>query len=169
MSVKTSNQILSAQQVNDKITRMAYEIYENNYEEEEIVLVGINGQGFVLAELLQEKLKAISDVPVLLGEMKINKDDHLSEPISVNLEEAHLKGRAIVLIDDVQNSGRTISHGLGYLLMNRVKKIETAVLVDRSHKSFPILANFMGYEIATMIDEYISVQLRDEVGVYLHS
>lgn len=163
------NKILTERQVRDKITRIAYEIYENNFQNEELVLVGINGQGYTLARLLKQVLDNISDINISIAELSINKENHLSKPISIDTDEANLLDKAIVLVDDVQNSGRTISHGLGFLLKNGVKKIETAVLVDRSHKSFPILANYMGYEIATMIDEYIDVQLDGEIGVFLHS
>ena len=163
------NQILTERQVKDKVTRIAYEIYENNFQDEELILVGINGQGYALATLLKESLDAISNLRVSLAELLIDKNDHLSRPIEIDLDHKDLTGKSIILIDDVQNSGRTISHGLGFLLKIGVKKIETAVLVDRSHKSFPILANYMGYEIATMIDEYIDVQLEGDVGVFLHS
>ncbi len=163
------NKILTERQVRDKITRIAYEIYENNFQNEELVLVGINGQGYTLARLLKQILDNISDINISIAELSIDKENHLSKPITIDTDEANLLDKAIVLVDDVQNSGRTISHGLGFLLKNGVKKIETAVLVDRSHKSFPILANYMGYEIATMIDEYIDVQLDGEIGVFLHS
>jgi pyrimidine operon attenuation protein/uracil phosphoribosyltransferase len=163
------NKILTERQVRDKITRIAYEIYENNFQNEELVLVGINGQGYTLAKLLKQILDNISDINISIAELSIDKENHLSKPITIDTDEANLLDKAIVLVDDVQNSGRTISHGLGFLLKNGVKKIETAVLVDRSHKSFPILANYMGYEIATMIDEYIDVQLDGEIGVFLHS
>ncbi len=163
------NKILSERQVKDKITRIAYEIYENNFQENELILVGIVGQGSTLAKLLHDELNAISDIKVHLAELSIDKNDHLSRPIEINCDPTLLSDKAIVLIDDVQNSGRTITHGISFLLKHHVKKIETAVLVDRSHKSFPILANYMGYEIATMIDEYISVQLEQDIGVYLHS
>lgn len=163
------NKILTERQVRDKITRIAYEIYENNFQNEELVLVGINGQGYTLARLLKQTLDNISDINISIAELSIDKENHLSKPISIDTDETNLLDKAIVLVDDVQNSGRTISHGLGFLLKNGVKKIETAVLVDRSHKSFPILANYMGYEIATMIDEYIDVQLDGEIGVFLHS
>ncbi|MCR9253601.1 MAG: phosphoribosyltransferase family protein [bacterium] len=163
------NKILTERQVRDKITRIAYEIYENNFQNEELVLVGINGQGYTLAKLLKQTLDNISDINISIAELSIDKENHLSKPVAIDTDEANLLDKAIVLVDDVQNSGRTISHGLGFLLKNGVKKIETAVLVDRSHKSFPILANYMGYEIATMIDEYIDVQLDGEIGVFLHS
>lgn len=163
------NKILTERQVRDKITRIAYEIYENNFQNEELVLVGINGQGYTLAKLIKQILDNISDINISIAELSIDKENHLGKPITIDTDEANLLDKAIVLVDDVQNSGRTISHGLGFLLKNGVKKIETAVLVDRSHKSFPILANYMGYEIATMIDEYIDVQLDGEIGVFLHS
>ena len=51
--------ILNDQQIRHKISRMAYEIYENNFEERELILAGIDGQGYILAQLLQKELQSI--------------------------------------------------------------------------------------------------------------
>ncbi len=166
---KNQNLILSESQVRQIIKRIAYQIYENNFSEKEIVLVGVFEKGYKLAALITEELKAIArKQKSTLVRLDINKQKPLAEEIKLDIDLKHLKGRSVLLIDDVLNTGRTFSHSLKALLDADIKKLETAVLVNRSHKMFPILAAYTGYELSTAIDEHVEVRLEKEIGVYLH-
>lgn len=156
---KTSVLILNNEQINHKIKRIAYQIYESNVEEEQIILAGIAKSGFELAEKLQVELKQISNLEVLLCEVKVNKKNPL-EPIITSLPAEDYKEKSLVLIDDVLNSGTTLIYGVRHFLDVPLKRFKTAVLVDRSHKKYPVKADFKGISLSTSIHETVLVHFK---------
>ncbi len=160
--------ILDKKAVNQKIRRIAYEIYENNFEEKELIIAGIYDRGFSLAKRLIKELNQISPIKTQLVKVSINKISPLKEEISVDCDLKTLKNQSVVLVDDVLNTGRTMSFSLKAFLSAEIRKMESAVLVDRSHKSFPIDAKYKGYELSTTINEHVEVKLGGaDQGVYL--
>lgn len=148
--------ILTEEQIAQKLTRMAYEIWEKNCEEEEVVLVGIEDVGTLVAENLATILRDISPLKVTMTGIVIDKNDPLSRPVTLS-NEVPMDGKVVVLVDDVANSGRTLIYALKPILLHSPQKIEIAVLVDRKHKSFPIAPDIIGHSISTTIQEHIIV------------
>ncbi|ELR71265.1 uracil phosphoribosyltransferase/pyrimidine operon attenuation protein [Fulvivirga imtechensis AK7] len=160
--------ILSDAQVRQKIKRIAYEIYENNFQEKDIILAGIQEQGYELARLLLEELQQIASFKTTLIGVRLDKFAPTQSEISLDCDVSVVKNKCIILIDDVMNTGRTMAYSLKPFLNVKVKKIETAVLVNRSHTQFPISIQYTGYELATTIKEHVEVQLEnDRKAVYL--
>lgn len=160
--------ILSNRQVEQKIKRIAYQIYENNFREKEIILAGIYDQGYAFAKLLKKSLDDIASFSTTLIGVHLDKDAPTQSEISLTCEQNSLKNKSIILIDDVSNTGRTMAYSLKPFLSIRVKKIETAVLVNRSHTQFPISIQYTGYELSTSILEHVEVQLKNsKKEVYL--
>ncbi len=153
------NIILNEEQVLQKIKRMAYQICEHNLNEKSIILVGIYQQGYHLASLLAKELEEVAPFQVILAKLELDKEKPLSGAIVLDIPENELDNKAIVLIDDVLNTGKTMAYSLKPFLNRRLKKLETAVLINRSHKLFPISANYQGIELATTIREHIEVVL----------
>ncbi len=151
--------ILSHQQITQKTKRIAYEIYENNFQEKEVVLVGIHDQGYSFAELIMHELTEIAPFKVTLVGLKLDKAAPTQSNIILECEDSVIKNKSIIMIDDVSNTGRTMAYSLKPFLNIRVKKIETAVLVNRSHTQFPISIQYSGYELATTIKEHVEVNL----------
>ena len=151
--------ILNSRQIRQRIDRIAYQLYENNYLEKEIIVAGITKNGYVLAERIADKIKEISPIKVKLAEITINKKDPLSEKIKVNLPEKELKDKVIVVVDDVLETGRTLVFCMDPFLKYSVKRLTTVVLVDRDHHSYPVRADFVGISLATTMQEHISVEL----------
>jgi pyrimidine operon attenuation protein/uracil phosphoribosyltransferase len=150
--------ILDKTQIQQKINRIAYQILEDNLNEKEIVLAGIWDRGYKLAIRLRQVLLQISELKVLLLRIDLEKDN--SKLIaSTDLEEAKWKNKVIILVDDVLNSGKTLAYGLGVFLNTPHKKIRTVVLVDRSHKIFPIATDFVGLQMSTVLKEHVDVVL----------
>jgi len=163
------NLILTETQVRQKVLRMAYEIYENNFKEKHIVVAGIEGQGMFLASSIKKTIEKISPIKVSLVKITIDKEKPESSEISIDSEPKELKGKTIILIDDVLNTGRTFAYSMRPFLTFDVKKIEIAVLVDRSHTLFPVSAKYKGYELSTTLNEHVTVKLDGkEKAVYLH-
>lgn len=159
--------ILDARQVQQKIKRMAFEIYEHNFKEKNVVIAGIDGQGYILAQLLLKHLQEISPLECKLVKVSLDKLSPLQSEVTLDCELKDLKKKCIILVDDVLNTGRTFAYGMKPFLNIEVKKIETAVLVNRSHTLFPIYPQYTGYELATTIKDHVAVNLGKETAVYL--
>ncbi len=161
-------QVLNDTQVRQKIRRMAFQIFESNFAEKAIVLAGIDGQGYALARELAQELSAISPLKVKLVKVMINKETPEAGEVTLDVDNVTVKNKPVVLVDDVLNSGRTLAYGLKPFLSMAVKKIEVAVLVNRSHPKFPIQPEYTGYELSTTLSEHVTVVLGDKSVVYLH-
>lgn len=163
------HQILHHTQILQKIRRMAYQIYENNFQEKEIIFIGIQGVGYTLAQMLEADLREISPLQTQLGIVQINKQEPVLQEVTLSgLAYEQLAGKAIVLVDDVLNTGKTLAYSLKPFLKSNIAKLQIAVLVDRSHRLFPISADYIGYSLATTLQEHISVLKEDEAfAVYL--
>ena len=159
--------ILEGAQVKQKIRRMAFEIYEHNFKEKSVVLAGIDGQGYVLAKLLAKEIENISPLQVKLVKVSLDKFAPQQSDVTLDCDLKDLKKKCIILVDDVLNTGRTFAYGLKPFLDIEVKKIETAVLVNRSHTLFPIYPQYTGYELSTTIKDHVEVVLGKETAIYL--
>jgi pyrimidine operon attenuation protein/uracil phosphoribosyltransferase len=159
--------VLNAKQVSQKIRRIAYEIYENNFSEKSIVLAGIDGQGYAFAKILEKELNAISTIKTSLVRVSLDKLAPVQSEVVINTSAKELKKKCVILVDDVLNSARTLAYGMKPFLLAEVKKIEVAVLVNRSHTLFPIVPTYTGYELSTTLTEHVEVKLGKEGAVYL--
>ncbi|RYE32014.1 MAG: phosphoribosyltransferase, partial [Sphingobacteriales bacterium] len=146
------------EQIEQKINRIAYQILEDNLEEKELVLAGIWERGYKLALRLQQVLEKIAHFKLII--VKINLENERSSVRKfTDHEQDQWKNKVIILVDDVLNSGKTLAYGLSVFLNTPHKKIRTVVLVDRSHKIFPIATDFVGLELATVLKEHVDVVL----------
>jgi len=135
---------------------MAYQIYESNVYEKEIILAGIKENGFLLAKKLKTEVENISKLKVTLCEIEMNKRNPLHS-ISSSLLPDEMKNKSIVVIDDVLHSGSTLIYAVSYILEVSIKQIKTAVLIDRNHKKFPVKADFKGLSLSTSLNENVVV------------
>ena len=127
--------ILDSETAQIKIQRMAYEVLEENSEETELIIAGIRESGRVIAQALYQQLQQISSLKLTLLEVFLDK----KKPSQVSLsEKPPFHQKVILLVDDVSNSGRTLLYALQPFLHDHPKKIQTLVLVERTHKAFQI-------------------------------
>jgi pyrimidine operon attenuation protein/uracil phosphoribosyltransferase len=158
--------VLEQHQIEQKVIRMAWEIYEQNFEESEIVIAGIDAQGYILAERLSNHLNKISKLEVNLAKLTLDKKNPLSKDITVN-NTLELENKVVVLVDDVLNSGKTLIYSSQYFLNSQVKKLMTAVLIDRNYRLFPIKADVVGISLSTTMQEHVTVDLGNNEAVFL--
>ena len=151
--------ILTEKQVLQKIRRIAFEIYENNFSEKQIWVAGILDQGYVFATLLASEIELISPIKVNLIKVGINKQDPENSGVVLDIGDQELANKCLVLADDVLNTGKTLIYSLKSFLHQGLKKIETAVLVNRKHSLFPVSATYTGYELSTTITDHVQVVL----------
>ncbi|MFK8037834.1 MAG: phosphoribosyltransferase family protein [Crocinitomicaceae bacterium] len=164
-------EILNQSQINQMIERIAFQIYENFFEERQLFVGGIAGNGYEFAERLVNQLEKIAQNDFIDGihlfKISVEKDSPLANRISLNIDDNKLKNANIIIADDVINSGRTLIHGVGRILENPIKSIKTAVLVNRTHRRFPIHADFEGMAISTTLQDNIIVEFGKEEYAYL--
>jgi pyrimidine operon attenuation protein/uracil phosphoribosyltransferase len=165
---KTQTPVLDKKQIGQKINRIAWQVYEDNFSEKEIILAGIAKTGFLLAQRIAAVLEKISPLKIKLVKIILDKANPLTCTVEPQLSGKELKGKILVLVDDVLNSGMTLTYSLCPFLDADVKKIRTVILVDRNHKRFPIGADFTGISLATTLHEHVTVTLEgDEDSVVL--
>ena len=155
---KEKNIILDHKDIQNRVRRIAYQIYESNVEEEELVIAGIEKGGFVLAKMIKKQLDAISDSKNYLCKVSIDKEEPLNT-IRTSIESKDYSHKSIVLVDDVLNSGSTLMYAVRHFLDVPLKQFKTAVLVNRNHKRFPIKADFKGISLSTSLKEHVNVNL----------
>lgn len=165
----TTTLILTGKQIQQKINRIAYEIYENNYDEKEIIIAGIVDNGYILAKRIADVLESISSIKTQLIEVNVDKENPAAYEIKIELSDKELKNKVIILVDDVLNSGKTLIFGTKPFLNSSVKRLTTVVLVDRGHNRYPIKADFVGLSLSTTLQEHITVELdkKGKEAVYL--
>lgn len=155
------NIILTSEQIRQKTKRIAYQIYENNSDEKEIVLAGISKNGFIFANEIKTHLEKISSIKLTMCEVFIDKKNPLSN-ITTSLNTGTYINKSIVLIDDVLNSGATLIYGIKHFLNVPLKQFKTAVLINRNHKKFPVKADFKGMSLSTTLQEHVTVEFDGE-------
>src|SRR6266542_1061135 len=127
--------IIDKEVAGKKMQRMAYEILENNIDEDEIVVAGIRENGTVVAKYIQKIFSEISSIKTKLISISLDK----RQPKEVSLsEKLDFNNRVIIVIDDVASSGKTMLYAMKPFLQYHPKKIQTLALVERTHKSFPV-------------------------------
>lgn len=153
--------ILNEKEIHQKSIRIAYQILEDNFGEKSIVLVGIAARGYIFAKRLKTILnnivpdKDISLIEVTIEKHRRSLHSHTDQDISI------AKDSVVIIVDDVLNSGRTLAYALGVFLNIPLKKMRTAVLIDRSHHQFPIFSDYYGLKLSTILKEHVQVCFKE--------
>ena len=162
--------ILSEDKIQRILKRMSIQIFENNLGVSKVVLVGIMGQGYQMALRLQKIFQSMYGTSLTcdLAELIIDKNNPIDGEISLSIDLDQLNDQTVVLIDDVMNTGRTQAYGIKFLLRAAIKKLETAILVDRRHKLFPVSTSYCGLALSTTLEEHVEVSFETDKGAFLY-
>ena len=163
----SKNIILTHQEIEDKIRRIAYQIYETFVDEEEIVIAGIAANGYIFAEKLAIALEGISPIKVSLCKVQMNKQNP-QLPIQTSITKEEYANKGLILVDDVLNSGTTLIYAVRHFIDVPLKKFKTAVLVDRNHKKYPVKADFKGISLSTSLLEHVQVVFDETKNSYAY-
>lgn len=164
-----SNQVLNHEQIINKIRRIAYEILGSNPKEKEIILAGIEGNGYILTKRIAlEILKINHEIKIHLCEVFMDKKNPL-KTVKTSLSSDVYALKSLVLIDDVLHTGTTLIYGIKHFLEVPLKRFKTAILVNRNHKKYPVKADFKGLSLSTSIQENVEVTLenKNDFSVFL--
>jgi pyrimidine operon attenuation protein/uracil phosphoribosyltransferase len=153
------------------IARISHEIVEKNKGVEDIVLIGIKRRGMPLAERIAENIRSFEDTLVPVGSVDITfyRDDLEQSYEMPMIKDAaidvQIKGKKVILVDDVIFTGRTVRAAIDAVFSNgRPQSIQLAVLIDRGHRELPIRADYVGKNIPTSRQELIQVELMETDG-----
>ena len=164
----TKSKILNIQEINQKLKRLAWQVYEKNSAEKEVIIVGISERGLILAKKLVEHIKKISNIKTKISHLELDKDNPYNKEVSLDLIEKEYDNKVVIIVDDVLNSGKTLMYAAKHFLTTRLISLSILVLVDRNHNRYPIKADYIGLSLATTLQEYINVDLKGaDKGVYL--
>jgi len=154
------NYILDQSTAFRKLQRMAYEIVENNLDEQELLLVGIRENGSIIAANIQQLLHQISSIHAELIQLSLDK----RAPGEITLsKQSDFNNKVIIIVDDVANSGKTMLYAIKPFLEFHPKKIQTLVMVERTHKAFPVQSDYVGISVATTLQEHIYVEVEGDI------
>lgn len=160
--------ILTDKQIGQKITRIAFQIVEDHYLEKELVMIGISGRGQTIAERLSETIAFNSGLRIRLFELTLQKDNPSAAPIEFSGNKEDVRGKTVILVDDVLNSGKTLIYGAKYILDAEPQSLSIATLVDRFHRRFPIRAEYVGLTLSTNLKQHVSIEMsRGKLSAYL--
>ncbi|MBI1221380.1 MAG: phosphoribosyltransferase [Bacteroidetes bacterium] len=152
-------EVLNHDQITKKIHRLAFQVYEGFLEEKELVIAGINGNGFELARILCEEVRAISPINCRLIEIKIDKHHPTASSTTLVGEMDDLNHLPVLIIDDVLNTGRTMVYAISAFIREGCQPIRTLVLANRNHRSFPVAADYVGISMATTLQEHLNFKI----------
>lgn len=154
-------EILGAEAIAHKVQRLAWELYDRHSKAEQLYVVGIQGNGYWLAQQLVGKLNAISDIKIELMELALDKSDPKPADMQIELPS----GAHVALVDDVLNSGRTLLWAVIKLMEFHPQQLSTTVLVDRSHKRYPVKADIKGLSLSTTLQETVKLNVENGTAV----
>ena len=154
-------EILGAEAIAHKVQRLAWELYDRHSKAEQLYVVGIQGNGYWLAQQLVAKLNAISDIKIELMELVLDKSDPKPTDMQIDLPS----GAHVALVDDVLNSGRTLLWAVIKLMEFHPQQLSTTVLVDRSHKRYPVKADIKGLSLSTTLQETVKLNVENGAAV----
>lgn len=162
------NKILSHDQIQHKVRRIAYQIFEANVTEKEIVVAGIDGGGLNFAKKIQKVLQDITEAKITLCTVFMDKSNPLKSGVTTSIAEKDYQNKSVVLVDDVLNSGTTLIYGVHHFLKTPLTQLKTAVLVNRNHKKYPVKADYKGISLSTSLQEHVQVEFKTKNdSVYL--
>ena len=151
--------ILTTEEINQKLVRLAHQIIEFTYDVPVCYLGGITGNGFTMAKALLKIIQDNSKQKIELFEITVNKEEPWNHEVKLSIEEQKLKNGTILLVDDVLNSGKTMQYALVKLLQQPTAAIKTVAMVDREHRRYPIKADFVGISLSTTLSDTVEIRL----------
>ena len=167
MIPEQAHQLFTRKKIEAITRRIALQIMESNLEESTLYLVGIADNGLLFADRIAASLREHTQQTIEVIALVMDKTNP-QQLIQTSVEISQCKNKAVIIVDDVLNTGSTLIYAVRHFLQVPLKKLQTAVLVNRNHKRFPIKADFKGVSLSTSFKEHVTVLFGGaSEGVYL--
>ena len=157
-NMKQQQVILTKEEINNKINRIAFSIIEEYYTEKLITIIGFEKNGYIIGGKLKTILEKNQKIKVSLHKIKTTQSNQYN--IEPKLKKEQLKN--VFLVDDVLKSGKTIIYGIKEILEHNIENLKTIILVNRNHHEFPVSADYVGLNLSTTLKDHIEVVLTDK-------
>lgn len=158
-SNNSKTHILTHEQINARIRRMAYEIYEHNYDQKQLVMVGVGERGGFINRALIDYLGEIAPFKIKTFNTEPDREAEGMMGLDQTFRPKDFAGKVVIVVDDVLYSGRTLLSVVAQILPLEPLRIQTLVLIDRGHRSMPISPDFVGLELGTTLHQHVTVEL----------
>jgi pyrimidine operon attenuation protein/uracil phosphoribosyltransferase len=165
-----SQKVLDHKGIETIVLRMAYQVREQFFGFEDLVIIGVEGEGYVLAEMIKAQLDAMNSFKSQLYSLNLTKHQSKKPVIQFEPKLPNISGKPVLLVDDVLNSGRTLSYCLSPLVELEIPSLRIAVLVERTYRKFPVSSSITGLSLSTTFEENVVALLKakpEEMGVFL--
>ena len=157
--------IMGEAEVRTAIEQMSREIVAESADPERLLVLGIRSKGSVLAMRIAGELEKRCRRTIEVGEIEIygpGEDLRRLSPADGEPAAPSVKDRAVILVDDVIHTGRTVKSALTIIFKSgRPASVRLAVLVDRGHREVPVKPNYVGKHIPSSERERVRVKLRE--------
>ena len=165
---REKSQLMSASEIDRTLVRLAHEILERTEDLGKLAFIGIKRRGVPLANRLAKKIKDLERREIPVGQLDINlyRDDLSTvgdQPqVKANQIDFDIRGKDVILMDDVLYTGRTIRAALDALFDHgRPARVQLLVLIDRGWRELPIEARYVGRMVQTSANEIIEVKFQE--------
>ena len=148
--------ILTSEQAELSIRRIAYQIYEDNTKEDKVIIAGVMTNGNHVAESIAKILRSISDLEVIYCQVQLDKKNPHVE-IQTSINQSVYNNCSVIIVDDVLNTGSTLIYAVCHFLEVPLTQCKVAVLINRNHKKFPIKADYKGISLSTSLHEHVEI------------
>jgi pyrimidine operon attenuation protein/uracil phosphoribosyltransferase len=156
------NYILTQQVAEKKLKRLAYEIVENNTGEQQLILAGIRDNGSAIARIIRQLLQEITGGKMTIELIDITLDKRTPREVTLS-RNLPFDDQVIIVVDDVASSGKTLLYAMKPFLDFHPRKIESLVLVGRTHHAFPVHPDYTGLSLSTTLQEHIYVEVEGDL------
>ncbi|MCK5229182.1 MAG: bifunctional pyr operon transcriptional regulator/uracil phosphoribosyltransferase PyrR [Desulfobulbaceae bacterium] len=160
--------IMSAEDIERSLTRIALQILEQNHGVDSLALIGIHTGGVPLADRIQNIIHAREGMNIPVGSLDISlyRDDWSLVSQSPIVKTTNIpfsvEGQILILVDDVVFTGRTIRAAMDAIMdFGRPRAIQLAVLVDRGGRELPIQPDYTGLNVSVCANEHVHVLLKE--------
>jgi pyrimidine operon attenuation protein/uracil phosphoribosyltransferase len=163
-------QVLDEAALDRALTRIAHEILERNAGASNLAFVGLRTRGVTIAHRLAANIARIdgATIPVGVLDITLYRDDldMRGAPVIRGTDiPFSIKGKTVILVDDVLFTGRTIRAALDAIIdLGRPNLVQLAILIDRGHRELPIRPDYIGKNLPTSRRESVSVRLKEHDG-----
>ncbi|USZ15101.1 hypoxanthine phosphoribosyltransferase [Moraxella sp. FZFQ2102] len=144
------NVMISAEEISKRVKELGEQINAHYKDsDKELILVGLlRGSVIFMADLCREVTKP-HEIDFMTVSSYINKSTVSSGDVKIIKDlDSEIKGKDVLIVEDIIDSGRTLSKVVEILQTREPNSIELCTLVSKpSRREIEMSVKFMGFEV----------------------